>query len=161
MNATLQCWIAGGDGNPAIGQHVLAELSVERQLIAAGLGHLRGRGQLIVKENAFACGGEKLGRHPFGLTFGDSRQTPEIDRVKLHRPHVKKVVVEIASYLGNDLRLSDSASTPDVQGQTLADQRLKRLIELRWFYGDFLGRRIQHDLLGFSCGRIALCWLSA
>jgi hypothetical protein len=31
--------------------------------------------------------------------------------------------------------VSDSACTPDVQGHTFADQRMKRLIEFRWFHG--------------------------
>ena len=135
MDATLRCWIAGGDDNPAIGQHILAELPVQHQLIAACLGHLRRRCQLIEKENAFAGGGEKLGRDPFGLVFGDPRQTPKIDRVELHGPHVEKVVVEIVGDLGNDLRFADAACTPDMQRHTFADQRMKRLVELRWFHG--------------------------
>ena len=94
------------------------------------MGHLRCRCQLIQKQNAFACGGKELGRHPFGLVFRDPRQTPEIDRVKLHGPHIEKVVVEIVGDLGDDLRLSDSASAPDVQGYTFANERMKRLIEL-------------------------------
>jgi hypothetical protein len=68
-------------------------------------------------QDAFACGGKELGRDPFGLVLGDPRQTAEIDRVKLHGAHVKKVVIEIASDLCNDLRLSDSACAPDVQGK--------------------------------------------
>ena len=96
--------------------------------------HLRRRCQLIEKENAFACGGEKLGRHPFGLVFGDPRQTPKIDRVKLHSPHVEKVVVEIVGDLRDDLRLPNATRAPDVQGHTFGDQRMKRLIEFRWFH---------------------------
>ena len=116
MNATLGGRIAGGDDNPAVGQHILAELSVQHQLIAACLGHLRRRGQFIKKENAFAGGGEKLRWDPFGLVFGDPRQTPEIDRVKLHGPHVEKVVVEIVGDLGDDLRLPDAARAQMCRG---------------------------------------------
>jgi hypothetical protein len=39
---------------PLIGQHILAELSVQHQLVAACLGHLRCRCQLIEKEDALA-----------------------------------------------------------------------------------------------------------
>ncbi len=103
MDATFGCRIAGGDDNPVVGQHILAEPAIKHQLIAARLGHLRRRCQFIEKENAFAYGGKKLGRHPFGLVFGDSRQAPKIDRIKLHGPHVEKVVVEIFGDLGDDL----------------------------------------------------------
>jgi hypothetical protein len=135
VNATLGGRIPGCDDNPAIGQHILAELPVQYQLIAARLGHLRRRGQLIEKEDAFACGGKELGRHPFGLVLGDPRQTPEIDRVELHGPHIEKVVVEVVGDLGNDLGFPDAAGTPDVQGHTFTNQRMERLMELRWFHG--------------------------
>src|SRR5208283_4989286 len=74
--------------------------------------------------------GERRG----GAADGDPRQTPKIDRVKLHGSHVEKVVVEIVGDLGDDLRLTNSACTPDVQGHTFTDERMKRLIEFRWFH---------------------------
>jgi hypothetical protein len=130
MNAALGGWIPSSDDDPAIRQHILAKLPVKNQLIATGLGHLRRRGQLVKKENAFPGGREKLGWYPFGLILGNTRQTPEIDRVKLHGPHIEKVVVEIVSDLSNDLRLSNAARTPDMQGHTFANERMERLIEL-------------------------------
>ena len=42
--------------------------------------------------------------------------------------------LEIAGDLGNDLRLADAARAPDVQRHTFANQRMKRLIELRRFH---------------------------
>jgi hypothetical protein len=129
VNAALRGRIACGDHNPAIRQHILAELPVQDQLIAARLGHLRSRGQLVEKENAFACGGEKPGGHPFGPVFGDPRQAPKIDRVKLHGPHVEKVVPEIVGNLSNDLRLADAACAPDMRRHTFADQRMERLMD--------------------------------
>jgi hypothetical protein len=68
------------------------------------------------------------------LTLDNSGQSPEIDRVKLHSAHVEKVVVEIVGDLRYDLRLANTACAPDVQGHTFADQRMKRLIEFRWFH---------------------------
>jgi hypothetical protein len=130
MNAALGGWISCRNDNPAVGQYILAELAIKHQLIAARLGHLWRRGQLIKEEDALACGREKLGRDPFGLMFGDPRQTPEIDRVKLHGPHVEKVVVQIVCDLGDDLRLPNAARAPDMQGYTFANQRVKRFIEL-------------------------------
>ena len=93
MDSTLRCRIAGCDDYPAVGQHILAELPVQHQLIAARLGHLRRGGQFIKKEDAFACGGEKLGRHPFRLIRCNSREAAQINRVKLHGPYVEKVIV--------------------------------------------------------------------
>jgi len=87
----------------------------------------------------FPVVGRNLGGYPFGLILGNTRQTPEIDRVKLHGPHIEKVVVEIVSDLSNDLRLSNAARTPDMQGHTFANERMERLIELDGFMG-FLGR---------------------
>ena len=52
----------------------------------------------------------------------------------MHCPDVQKVVVEIVGDLGDDLRLPHAARAPDVQGHTFADQRVKRLIEFRWFH---------------------------
>jgi hypothetical protein len=37
--------------------------------------------------------------------------------------------------LGDNLRFPNAACAPDVQGHTFADQRVKRLIEFRWFHG--------------------------
>jgi hypothetical protein len=64
------------------------------------------------------------------LVFGDPRQTPKIDWVKLHGTHVEKVAVEIVGDLGDDLRFANAARTPNMQRHTFADQRVKRLIEL-------------------------------
>jgi hypothetical protein len=95
---------------------------------------MRRRCQLIEKENAFACGGEKLERHPSGLVFGDPWQTAQIDRVKLHGPHVEKIVVKVVGDLRADLRLRSAARAPDMQGHTFADKSVKRFVELRCFY---------------------------
>ena len=103
VNAAFRGRIAGGDDDPAIGQHILAELSVEHQLIATRLGHLRRRGQLIEEEDALAGRREKLRGHPFCLVCRDARQAAQIDRIELHGPHVEKVVVEIVGDLGDDL----------------------------------------------------------
>jgi hypothetical protein len=73
--------VPGCDDNPAIGQHILSELPVQYQPVAGCLGYLRRSGQFVKKENAFACGGEKLGRHRLSLVFGGPRQFPEIDRI--------------------------------------------------------------------------------
>ena len=144
MDTALGSWITGGDDNPPFGQQVFAEFPVEHQLITTGLGHLRRGGQLVEKENALAGIGEKLGGNPFRLILDNSGQSPEIDRVKLHGAHIEKVIVEIVSDLGDNLRLSNAARAPDVERHTFADQRMKRLIELRWFHGIFS--------IGWKCG---------
>ena len=61
MHAALRCRIAGGDDDPPIGEHVFAQFAVENELVAASLGHLRRRGQLVQKENALAVVGRNLG----------------------------------------------------------------------------------------------------
>ena len=76
MNSTLRCRIAGGDDHPAVGQHILAELSVEHELIAARLGHLRRRGQLIEKENALAGRREETSEAPILSGLSEIRGRP-------------------------------------------------------------------------------------
>src|SRR6266567_4146786 len=65
VNAALRGWVAGGDDDPLIGQGILAELSVKKQLVATRLGHLRRRSQFIEEENALPGRREELRRHPF------------------------------------------------------------------------------------------------
>jgi len=149
MDATLRCRIPGGDDSPSIRQHVFAEFPVQHELVAAGLSHLRRGGQFIEKENAAAGGGKKLGWNPFRLVLGDPRQSPEINRVELHCPHVKKVIVEIVGDLRDDLRLPNAARAPDVQRHTFADKRMKRLIEFRWFH--------EVSSIGWKCAVMNFC----
>ena len=135
MDAALRGRIAGGDDNPPFGQQVLAEFPVEHQLITPGLGHLRRGGQLVEKEDALAIIRQELGWSPLCLVCCNARQAAEIDRIELHCPHVEKIVVKVVGDLGDDLRFTNAACSPDVQGHTFADQRMKRLIEFRWFHG--------------------------
>ena len=95
--------IARRDDHPPIGQLVLAQLSVEDQLVAAGLGHLRRRSQFIEKENALSVDRQEPGRNPFGAVRRNARQAPQIDRIELHGPDVEKLPLEIGSDLGNNL----------------------------------------------------------
>jgi hypothetical protein len=60
------------------------------------------------------------------MVLGDSRETAQIHRVQLYRSDIEKLIVETLRYLGNDLRFADTASAPDVQRHTLADQRVER-----------------------------------
>jgi len=46
--------------------------------------------------------------------------------------------VEVTSNLADDLGLAHTGGTPDVDGHTFADQRVKRLIEFRGFHVEFL-----------------------
>ena len=127
MNATLGSGIPCGDNHPAVGQHILAELAIEDQLIAARLGHLRRGGQLVKKEDALADSGEKLGWRPLRLIRRNARQAAQIHWIELQGAYIEKVVVEIAGDLSNDLRFPNTASAPDVKGYTFADQRVERL----------------------------------
>lgn len=139
MDASLGCGIAGCNHYPSIGELVLAELAIEDQLVASRLRHLRCGGQLIEKEDAFPCGGKKLGRDPFSLVRRNARQTAKIDGIELYGPHIQEVVVEIGRHLAHDLRFADTAWSPDMQGHTFADQRMKRLIKFRRFHSGILG----------------------
>jgi hypothetical protein len=47
----------------------------------------------------------------------------------LHRPDVEELALPVGSNLGDDLRLADTAGTPNVQGHTFTDQRMKRLVQ--------------------------------
>ena len=130
MHTTLRCRIASGDDDPPVGEHVFAQFTVEDELIAARLGHLRCRGQLVQKENALSLVGQELGRNPLGLVRCDARQSAQIDRIELNGAHVKKRASEIARHLGDDLRFAHAARAPDMQRHTFADQRMKRLVKL-------------------------------
>lgn len=103
MNPSFRCRVAGGHDDPPIRQAILAQPAVEHQLIASGLRHLRRGRQLIEEENAFTGGGQEPGRHPFGLIGGDPRQTAQINRVKLHRADIEKLIAEIVGDLVDDL----------------------------------------------------------
>jgi hypothetical protein len=135
MDTSLGGRIPRRDDDPSVRKHILPESAIQYQLIAAGLRHLRRGGQFIQKQDALARGREKFGRHPLGLVGGDPGQASKIDRIKLYRAHVEKVDAEIVGELGNDLLFADTACTPDMQRHTLADQRMKRFIEFRWFHG--------------------------
>src|ERR1035437_8956957 len=136
MHSPLGGRVAGGDDYPPVRQHILAQLAVEHQLVAAGLRHLWRRGQLIEKQDAFPTDRKELGRHPLGLVCLDPWQSPQIDRIELDSANVYELKVEIVRHLRDDLRFTDSACTPDVQGHAFADQRMKRLIKLGWFHLD-------------------------
>ena len=41
---------------------------------------------------------------------------------------------QIVAQVARDLRLAHAARTPDVQWHTFTDQRMKRLVKLRWFH---------------------------
>ena len=156
MHTALRCRVAGGDDDPSFGEHVFAEFTVEDELVAAGLRHLRRRGQLVEKENALAFVGQELGRNPLGLIRCDARQSAQIDRIELNGAHIKKCDSEIARHLGDDLRLADAARAPNVQRYTFADQRMKRLVKLGWFHLDlpqaeyWFGREERHVGLLFG-----------
>ena len=62
-------------------------------------------------------------------------QTTKVDRVELYGSHIEKVVVEIGGDLSHDLRFADAAWPPDMQGHALANERVKRFIELGGFHG--------------------------
>jgi hypothetical protein len=136
MHTPLRRRVACGDYHPAVWKHVFAQFAVEHQLVAPGLRHLRRRGQFIEKENAFPCGGQEFGWHPFGLVCFDSGQPPQIDRIELHGANIKELKGEIVRDLRDDLRFADAARAPDMQRHTFADQRMKRLIQLGWFHLD-------------------------
>jgi hypothetical protein len=70
-----------------------------------------------------------------GLVRGYARETTQIDGIELHCPHVEEVVAEVGGDLADDLRFADAARSPDMQGHTLANERMKRFIELRGFHG--------------------------
>ena len=54
----------------------------------------------------------------------------------MYSANVKEVEVEIVRNLRNDLRLAYATCAPDMQGHTLADQRMKRLVQLGRFHLD-------------------------
>jgi hypothetical protein len=135
VNASLGGRIAGGNNYPSVGQFVLAKLAIKDKLIAASLRHLGRGGQLVEKQDALPCGGKKLGRHPFRLVRRNAGQTAKVDGIELHSPHIEEGVVEIGGNLPDDLRFADAAWSPDMQGHTLTDKRMKRFIELGGFHG--------------------------
>jgi hypothetical protein len=47
----------------------------------------------------------------------------------LYRSNIEKLPVQIVCHLGDDLSFADAARAPDVQGHTLANQRVKRFKE--------------------------------
>lgn len=66
-------------------------------------------------------------RHPFRAVRRYSGQTAEIDAIELHRSNIEEIALPVGGDLGDDLRLADAAGTPDVEGHTFTDQRMKAL----------------------------------
>src|ERR1035438_7411146 len=95
MHTPFRGRISCGNDHPTVWQHILSEFAVEYQLIAAGLRHLRRRGQFIEKQNAFSGGRKKLGRHPLGLVCLDTWQAPQIDRIELDSANVYELKLAI------------------------------------------------------------------
>jgi hypothetical protein len=79
MHASLRGRIAGGNDYRAVRQHILSEFAIKQQLVAVGLRHLRGRRQLIEKQNAFPGSEKKLGWHSFDLICFDAGPSAQID----------------------------------------------------------------------------------
>ena len=75
------------------------------------------------------------GGYPFGLVRRNARQTAQVNGIELHGPHIEKVVVEVGGDLPDDLGFTDAAWSPDMQGHALANERMKRFIELGGFHG--------------------------
>src|ERR1700751_1438091 len=60
VNAAFGGGIAGRDQNPAVRQPIFSKRSIQNQLIAACLCHLRRRSQLVKEENALATFGQEF-----------------------------------------------------------------------------------------------------
>jgi hypothetical protein len=103
VHPALRRWIPGCDHHPPAGQGVLAQLSIEHQLIATSLSHLRRGCEFVEKQDSVAARRQKLGRHPLGAVRSDPRQATEVNRIQLDGADVEKLPVEIIGYLGNDL----------------------------------------------------------
>jgi hypothetical protein len=52
----------------------------------------------------------------------------------LHSPYIEEAEVEVGGDLADDLGFTDAAWSPDMQGHTLANERMKRFIELGGFH---------------------------
>ena len=126
VNAAFGGGIAGRDHNPAVRQPIFSKRSIQNQLIAACLCHLRRRSQLVKEENALATFGQEFWRYPLGLVSGDPRETTEIHRIELDRAHIEETYLAISSDLVHDLRFANAAGAPDMHRHTLADQRMQR-----------------------------------
>ena len=135
-SAEVAALLAGGDDDPPFGENVFAKLAVKDELVATSLRHLRRRGQLVQKQNAFAISGQELGRNPLGLVRGDAWQPPQINGIELYGANVKEKDVEIARHLSDDLRFADAARAPDVQRHAFTYERMERFVELGWFHLD-------------------------
>ena len=61
---TVRIAIPGSDDRPAFGQGVLAELTIQHELVATGLYHGRRRVQFVKKQNALSVLGEEVRRRP-------------------------------------------------------------------------------------------------
>ena len=118
------------DQAAAISSRPRAELAVEDELIAPSLGHLRRRSQLVEEQNAFPVERQEFRRYPFRAVHGDSRQATQINRIELYRSDVEEFAIPVGRDLSNNLRLADSAGTPNVQGHTFTDQRMERFVKL-------------------------------
>jgi hypothetical protein len=66
----------------------------------------------------------------------------------LHGAHIEKIEVEVAGDLPDDLRFTDAAWSPDMQGHALANERMKRFIELGGFHGLSLEVGVESPGLG-------------
>src|SRR5258708_38449741 len=134
MNASLRGRVPRSDDDPAIGQDVLPQTTVEHQLIAGSLRHLRRRSQFVKEQDAFPTGGKELGWCPLGLEGGDAGQAAQIDRIELPCANIAELALCVVRNLEHDLRFSYAAWSPDVQGHAFADERKKRFIEHGGFH---------------------------
>ena len=91
VHTTLGSRIACRHHHPTFRKVIFTELAVEHQLITASLRHLRCSRQFVEKEDARAGGRQKFRWHPFCLVCRDTRQSPQIDWVKLNSPNVEEL----------------------------------------------------------------------
>jgi hypothetical protein len=82
----------------------------------------------------------------------DPWESPQIDRIELDCADVEELIVEIVRNLRDDLRLADAACAPDMQGHTLTDQRMKRLVQPGWFHLDLPQREMLIGLRRCAAG---------
>ena len=122
-DAAVALAVAGRDDGPAVGQLVFAELAVEDQLIARGLGQLRRRHQLVQEQDALALAGQELGHRPMGAAVAvDVRQAAQVDGIEQDGADVAQLEVALVRDLLDDRRLADAGRTPDHDRLLDADQ---------------------------------------
>src|SRR5258705_3388343 len=109
MHASLRGRVPRSDDDPAIGQDILPHTTVEHQLIAGCLRHLRRRSQFVKEQDAFPTGGKELGWWPLGLVGGDAWQAAQIDRIEVPCANIAELALWIVRDLEHDLRFAYGA----------------------------------------------------